>query len=328
MGFSIMKFPILSICIPTYNRSVCLGECLESVLSSAKGYEEQIEVLISDDASTDDTVTVINEFKKRSCMIRYHRNGTNLGMMRNIYAVAGLASGEYIWILGDDDKITGEAVSSVLSRIESGYNLIICNVSLWSKDFSVMKKQRFLPIKRDEVFDDPNELMKRFGLHLGFISCIIVKKSLFLNLPPAEYEPFIEYGFTQLYSLYAGMVPNCHATCIFAPLVCNRMGNSDIDWCKIFIVGSSLIFEALLTKGFTQSAVRSAKYHVLRYYVIGGIIVRKARAGAELKGVGRSLFSYYKKSWLFWLVCMPVLYTPVPAFLIRIALRYTWYGRQ
>lgn len=317
-----MKSPILSICIPTYNRSAYLRECLESVVSSAKEYEEQVEVVISDDASSDDTAAVINEFKKRSPLIHNYRNDTNLGAMGNIYTIAGLASGEYIWMVGDDDRLTGEAISSVLSRIKLGYNLIICNFSVWSTDFSVVRKRRFHHINQDEEFNDPNTVMKRFGLHLGYISGVVVKKSLFLSLPPAEYEPFLEYGFTQLYSLYAGIVPDCHAICIATPLAYNRSMNAQVpDWFKYFVTGGSLIFDALLAKGFTPSAVRCAKNQVLRYYVPRGIILEKAKAHADLKGIAQLLFSHYKKNWLFWLVCVPILYAPVPASWVRTAIK-------
>ena len=316
-----MKFPVLSICIPTYNRSAYLRECLESVLSSAKGHEEQIEIVISDNASADDTASVVNEFKKCYPWIRYNRNDINVGAERNCYVVAGLASGEYVWIFGDDDKMTDEAIPSVLKSIELGYGLIICNFSRWSRDFSTVRKQRFILINQDEEFDNANSLMKRFGLNLGYITCFITKKSVFFSVPPIEYEPYVEYGFPHVYSIYAGIAKNCHAVYISAPLFCNRGENSFPDWKKFFITGSSLVFEALLEKGYTQNAVYGAKHQVLKDIILPGkIIVRKAKGNADLKSVARLLYPHYKRDWLFWLVCVPVLYVPVPKFLVQLAM--------
>ena len=316
-----MKLPILSICIPTYNRSACLKECLESILSSAKGHEEQIEVVISDNVSTDDTASVVNEFKERYPWIRYHRNDTNIGAEKNFYAVAGLAAGEYIWIFGDDDKMTDEAIPSVLKRIESGYGLIICNFSRWSRDFSTVLKQRFILINQDEEFDDANLLMKRIGLHLGYITCFITKRSIFLSAPPSEYEPYLESNFPHVYSIYAGIAKNCHAAYISAPILCNRGENSFPDWEKVFITSSSLVFEALLEKGYSQNAVYAAKHRVLKDNILpGNIIVMKAKGDAGLKNVAQLLYPHYKKDWLFWTVCLPVLYVPVPKFLVRLAM--------
>ena len=69
---------MLSNCIPTYNRSAYLRECLESIVSSAKGHEEQFEIVISDNASTDDTVSSGSEFNLRYPWIKYRRNDTRV----------------------------------------------------------------------------------------------------------------------------------------------------------------------------------------------------------------------------------------------------------
>jgi len=55
---------LLSICIPTCNRSRLLHESLTSILNSAKGYEDKIEIVISDNVSTDDTGSVVARFQK------------------------------------------------------------------------------------------------------------------------------------------------------------------------------------------------------------------------------------------------------------------------
>lgn len=312
--------PILSICIPTYNRSACLQECLESVLLSAKGHEGGVEIVVSDNASTDETETVVNEFRKRSPRIRYHRNDTNIGAERNFYVAAGLASGEYIWLLGDDDKMTEGAIPSVLSRINAGYNLIVCNFSMWSRDFSGMKKQSFFSISQDKEFDDPNALMKTFGISLGYISSVIMKREVFFSVPIDEYERYVETFFPFLYAVYTGIVKNGHATYISAPLVCNRSGNAPTDYITAFVIGSSLVLEALLAKGFTQNAVHSAKHQLLKKVSLW-ILCRKLLADANLKGVASWLRSHYRRDWLTWAVCMPILYAPVPPLLVWMARR-------
>lgn len=319
------RLPILSICIPTYNRSACLRECLESILFSAKGYEEQIEIVVSDNASTDDTSSVINEFRKFYPWIRYHRNDSNIGPERNFYAAAGLGLGEYIWIFGDDDKMSDEAIPIILNRIELGYNLIICNYSSWSSDFSALKQERSFLIYQDEEYNNANLLLKRFGLHVGgYITTCIIKKNIFFSIPPTEYEPYIEYGFPHLYSVCVGIADNCHAIIISIPLVCNRSDNMDVTlhWNKYFITGINLLFEALVAKGYTRNAVNKAKHLQLKY-IMYFIIGRKAHNNIDSKSVSRLLFHYYKKDWLFWAVCVPVLYIPIPKLLLRFTIRIT-----
>ncbi|GEM_PF-716239 len=307
----------LSICIPTYNRAACLKECLDSILVSTRPFSLQVEIIISDNASTDDTRSVVSEFLKTDPWIQYHRNDKNIGAERNFYSVAAMAAGEYIWVFGDDDKITNEAVSVIIDRLGFGYDLLISNYSMWSKDFSVLRKQRGLSGDRDEEVKDPNELMKRFSLHLGYISSIIIKKDLFFKLPYSEYEAYLEYGFPFAYAVYTGMMPKCHTVFISAPLFYNRAENSgNFDWYKYFVTGTSLIFNALIKKGYTQSAVRHAKHIILKDFVIYDILRRK-RDGDTTFGLFNLMLPYYKKNWFFWCGIVPLL--AVPGFLVRAA---------
>lgn len=314
-----MTNKLLTICIPTYNRSKYLKECLSSVLISVAGHERDIEIVISDNASTDDTGDIARAFQETYPWIRYHRNEQNIGAVRNCYLLATLAQGENIWIFGDDDKMEPNAVPRVLENIHAGYGLTICNYSMWDKQFTVQIKKRGLFGDHDQSFEDPNELMKRFGLHLGYISSVVIKRMLFLKLSVKEYEAYAEYEFPQLFSVYNGVTRGaCRAGFIAAPVVCNRGGNSgNYDWYKCFVAGSSLIFDALLLKGYSSSAVHSAKHQALRYFAIPHFNYTKLNNSSDLNRAFGLMFQYYKKDWLFWLTCVPVFFAP--PFLLRLA---------
>jgi len=309
---------ILSICIPTYNRAEYLRECLISVLTSIAGHERDIEVLISDNASTDNTENVIRGFQETYPWIRYHRNEQNIGAERNFYLLATLAQGENIWIFGDDDKMEENAVTRVLNSIRVGYGLTICNYSSWDKQFSARIKKSGFPWEQDQEFNDPNELLKHFGLYLGYISSIVIKRNLFLRLPLDEYETFVEYGFPFLYVVYASVADGaCKVEFIAEPLFLNRGGNSgNYDWYKYFAVGSSLVFDKLQSRGYAESAVISAKHQVLRDFVIPNLFYRKALDNDNKISIGL-MSHHYNKNWLFWAACVPVFF--VPRFLVRFA---------
>lgn len=302
--------PKLSVCVPTYNRSEYLAECLESIISSAKGFEDRVEIVVSDNASEDDTPAVMAKFCKAHPWIRYHRNDENIGGERNFRRAVELATADHIWIFCDDDKMTPEAIPSVLSRIEAGCDLIVCNYSVWSKDFSVMKKPwRFRPSETAH-FDDPNDLLKSFGVHLGYLPLTISRRSRFLALPVAEYERFVCYGFPHMYALYYGMYPDGRSVYIPEPLFCNRVDNwGNFDWYKVFVIGSSLIFENLRARGYSADAARLAKRGVIRDFVIRDLLVRK-RDGASTRGLFGIMYPHYKKEPLFWIGCIPALLAP------------------
>lgn len=284
---------------------------------SISGYENQIEIVISDNASTDDTADTIRSFQIKYPWIKYSRNDSNFEAERNFYRLATLATGDYIWIFGDDDKMEREGIAEILSRIEFGYDLVITNYSIWSKDFSTLIKQRGIGLRHDRIFNNSNELMKYFGLHLSYISSVIIKKDIFLRTSLTEYELYAEYGLSFLYATYNGIASHCQTIYIASTLVQNRADNyGNWDWWKYFVTGTSLIFEALSGKGYSKTAIISAKHQVLRGTIIPYLLSMSVRGGNDRRCRLDLMLIHYKRNWLFWFVCLPALF--VPTFIARI----------
>jgi len=110
-----MENPLLSICIPTYNRSKYLRSNLLSIFSQVR-HPELVEVVVSDNHSTDETEAVAREFLKYE-NFRYFRQEENIGPAKNFLSNVALAKGEYCWIIGDDDFILQERIESILQLI-------------------------------------------------------------------------------------------------------------------------------------------------------------------------------------------------------------------
>lgn len=110
-----MRTPLLSICIPTLNRASLLATLLENMEKECGAFLNNIEIVVSDNASVDDTKTVV---EGSSFPITYGRQNTTVGFAKNLLnAAATLATGEYIWVIGDDDMILPGGVSRVLASI-------------------------------------------------------------------------------------------------------------------------------------------------------------------------------------------------------------------
>jgi hypothetical protein len=90
----------VTIAIPTYNRSELLKTSLQSVL--AQDYSD-FQVLVLDNASTDDTEAVVRS--QADSRITYVRNETNIGMFRNWKRTVEINSSPYLSILSDDDRL-------------------------------------------------------------------------------------------------------------------------------------------------------------------------------------------------------------------------------
>ena len=113
-----MKPPLLSICIPTFNRLAYLRELLPVVIAEvaeANRVEARVELLISDNASTDGTEAYARG--QVHAWLVYRRNPTNIGGDRNFLACVAHARGDYVWLLGDDDLLASGGLARVLHAL-------------------------------------------------------------------------------------------------------------------------------------------------------------------------------------------------------------------
>ena len=92
----------VSVLIPTYNSERHLAECLDSVL--AQDFDD-MEILVSDDSSTDGTLSVIKDYATRDSRIRWWQNSKNLGFVPNHNFCLLQACGEYVKFVHADDKL-------------------------------------------------------------------------------------------------------------------------------------------------------------------------------------------------------------------------------
>lgn len=108
--------PLVTIGIPTYNRAVALERALRSALDQD---HDRIEVVVSDNASTDDTATVVERMAAADDRVRYRRASENRGATANINRVRAEARGDYFMWLGDDDRIDAGYVRRCLEVLQA-----------------------------------------------------------------------------------------------------------------------------------------------------------------------------------------------------------------
>ncbi len=108
--------PLVSIGIPTYNRADSLARAIASALNQSY---RSIEVIVSDNASNDDTELVCRQAMQRDPRLRFQRVQQNQGPISNFREVLRLASGEYFMWLSDDDWLDADYVAECLSRLRA-----------------------------------------------------------------------------------------------------------------------------------------------------------------------------------------------------------------
>lgn len=93
---------LVSICIPTYNRCEYLREGLESLICQEEFKNGLVEIVVCDNASTDDTQIMMNEYLRMNKNIKYYRNQENVGSTMNPKIAMGLGKGSLLKLVGDD----------------------------------------------------------------------------------------------------------------------------------------------------------------------------------------------------------------------------------
>ena len=110
----------LTIGIPTWNRSSEIREAIDSILDQLNDtFRPQVEILISDNASTDTTQTVVRDYADRyPKLFSIHRNPVNIGFSRNVDALFRHARGEFVLVLSDDDALEPDALCEIFVTLE------------------------------------------------------------------------------------------------------------------------------------------------------------------------------------------------------------------
>ncbi|WP_148713954.1 glycosyltransferase family 2 protein [Chitinolyticbacter meiyuanensis] len=108
---------LLSIGIPTYNRSCCLDVMLQALTASVSPFADQIEVILSDNCSGDATPDIIANWLMRqpaALAARHVRHPENIGVSRNLVSLLYAACGDYFMFLGDDDQLNPDTFGRLL----------------------------------------------------------------------------------------------------------------------------------------------------------------------------------------------------------------------
>ena len=108
--------PLLTVAIPTYNRAETLRRALDSVVGQLPA-DGGVEIRISDNASPDHTPEVAAEYVRRYPCVRYSRNERNRGADFNMHKVVRESTGDYVYLLSDDDLLLPGALARILALV-------------------------------------------------------------------------------------------------------------------------------------------------------------------------------------------------------------------
>lgn len=266
--------PLLSICVPTYGRAELLETCLSTILPQIATLDpmdrSMVECIVCDNASTDRTPQVIADFAGRF-PLRAFRNDKNFGILGNITKVATVhATGQFVWLIGDDDLLAEDAIATVLQFLRSAPSVNLCalNVGFFpaeqrpslrraeggiaeSPPTRLRRVTKSGLVARDQLFEGP-------CADLTAMYSVVLRRSLWMQEFP---KPYMEPAFQDVRSTYphsyiiATRVPNEPCLLIADPMVMiYEMPSDQFSWAK-YHAKTAILHATSLLKLYEKSGV-------------------------------------------------------------------------
>ena len=211
----------LSLCIATLNRARFIGETLDTILSQM---EDGVQLVVVDGASSDNTVEVMAQYCADHPQIVYRRELTNSGVDADYDKTVGYATGEYCWLMTDDDLLKPGAVRRVLEAMAGNPELIVVNAEVLSADLSVTMEKQRLGLSSDVRYTNASkeQFLKDTGAYLSFIGCVVIKRDKWMSRNRSAY-----YGSLFIHVGVIFQKPSIdYVTVISDPLIQIRYGNA------------------------------------------------------------------------------------------------------
>jgi abequosyltransferase len=281
----------LTIGIPTYNRAEYLEFGLGVILNQN---DVNLQIVISDNASEDRTVDVVNKYIKLGLNIKYFCWPKNMGADLNFLKVAELADGEFLWFLGSDDLICDGAIAKVLTAINKlKSDIYLCSYFLCDVKMRPYKLERlFKQGLADFKFSLPHQKeLNRFfnsaeslAAFFPFLSSIIVSTEKWRMV--GDNSKYEGTQYIHMFVMFQVIFSGAELSYLPEPLVKWRSGNDsfagagkivsryriDLRAFKIvidsFLVGRNDLVDAYLKvfrKHHSFSSIARLRMHVKSY---------------------------------------------------------------
>lgn len=303
---------LLTVAIPTYNRASYLEQCLQHLFSQASGYGGRVEVIVSDNCSTDGTGEVVRRCREEGRDFRYVRNDENIGVDRNFAQCFTLARGKYVLLFGDDDLLLDGAMDRIMAMLTGhDYGVLYLNSYGFNDDY---RRERPAEKRRGTVvFRTPQAFVERTNFWLTFASGNIVNKSLV----PAEMDPcqFVGTNLVQLNWVFSALFTARENAVIEEYLVAYKMSNTGgYKLCQVFGEHMNAIFDVFVGRGYDREPFNLINRKLVLSFFPNLILITRRQGGGfnfEAEDYYSALSKVFSGYAGFWLVTMPAIALPL-----------------
>lgn len=225
-----MKNYILTIAIPTYNRSTKLQRLLNLLKFEIirLGLSEIVTILVSDNSENDLTENLVIRFNKDIVSLQYYKQQENIGFDANLLFLYQKCFSKYIWFMSDDDIPLADSLTKILSAINSKQPEVL----LFSFIQPPGSTFRTFDFKEDvHIIDDPTSIIKNI-LKYPKISIYLLKKVDFTETQSQNIKKYIGQGWLFLVLSFS-VVELSNNPCI--AIISEHLATADDDFNHIWV---------------------------------------------------------------------------------------------
>ncbi len=319
----------LTIAIPIYNGARYIRDALNSIVSQMKNIDKKIEILVSDNASVDETPQIIKEYQnKYPKVVSYYRNKENIGFDKNVDLAVKRSKGNYVWLLSDDDSLRANSISILFNKVDKYENpsVLLLNYSECDVNLNECTYRIRPDIYEDIYCEDGNIFFQKSKFLFGLISSLVIKKDEWnvVNIEKYTGTDWVHVG------AIIEISKNKPSLIISDKMVNFRMGNP--RWSSgrtSFYLGVRLVemFQGMEKLGYE---VKTSDYLIWNMYRanLRAILSANAQGLKNKEDVAKHLIRCYEKYPLFWLIHLPLLFVPNIFFSMLRRIKYLLIKKQ
>ncbi len=248
------KQPLLSICIPTYNRASYLeGAILNIITDNAFG--DEVEIIISDNASTDNTEEIAKKYTQKHYNIKYYKNEENI-RDKNFMLALQRGNGLYRRLFNDTLRFKERALQKMLD---------IIRISPQNRPLFFYQNITFLNSNTQKKINNPAELILNTSYRITWIGNFGNWKHIINNIPsPNECAPLLLTQVDWSFKIMSGnQCAQIYFDDYFESIIPNKKGGYNIF--NVFINNYLLIIRQYIDK---KSIIQKEKYRLFRYFLL------------------------------------------------------------
>lgn len=305
---------LLSIAIPTYNGSNYIEDTLESIIPQVTLSPHKVDIVISDNASDDNTQDIIKKYQKNYQFIKYFRNNANVGPDKNFDLAIRRSEGKYVWLFSDDDLMKPGSVEVVMRTISAfpELEIIWINYGLYNQNLSECRvNKRDLMISEDTYCNSAERYYEITGILSTGCATNIVKRESWCNL---ESDSKVGSSFIHVEMISNILIQNPKSFIIVYPFVTIRQ-RDDSRWSQkgkiLFLtVNLTKIYKRNIDLGYSKKVMEDViKKEIFKDLLNICIISKKQNIRISWKFI-KELINCYGNFPKFWLIILPVICVP------------------